>query len=264
MEAYDNEHQLETRKPCVVFRISGTFMYVIMLSMPLCAAIIAIGLSMIKDFQASTATACRVWNLFPSVSAAISCCTPQKYIWRLLIALHTAPRFMVACMYYNHYLAFRVAGSRRLFEIMVMVNSFLHVAENFCLLLLSVVGSDENYDIHEKSFIGFMIFSECYMLLTLAIFRWSRSGGPWSKQDLRSYSCKTVLAIFNVSSFLISIYFFFRHNTYCEPGMYSVFAVFEYFVIISNIAFHSSAMFEFGQGQLVFSETRVNNLLKSM
>lgn len=60
MEAYDNEHQLETRKPCVVFRISGTFMYVIMLSMPLCAAIIAIGLSMIKDFQASTATACRV------------------------------------------------------------------------------------------------------------------------------------------------------------------------------------------------------------
>ncbi len=34
----------------------------------------------------------------------------------------------------------------------------------------------------------------------------------------------------------------------------------EYFIILSNIAFHMTAIFEFGKGELVFSEAPVDKL----
>ncbi|KAK2150078.1 hypothetical protein LSH36_424g00004 [Paralvinella palmiformis] len=244
--------QSEPRKPCIIFRLNGTLMSMGILSLPLIAFLLSVIISMIKDFEQSTATHCRVWNLFPSISAAISCCTPQRYIWRLLIALHTAPRFMIACMYYNHYMAFSVSGNGVLYQMMVAVNSLLHVLENICLLTLSFVMSHENY--------GFMLFSLLYMFLTLVVFRWSRSGGPWTPKDLTSYRKKVSLAVFNMSVVIISVYFFFRHNWYCEPGMYSIYSFLEYLVVISNVAFHGTAVYEYGQGELVFCEVPLHKL----
>ena len=52
---------------------------------------------------------------------------------------------MIACMYYCHYMAFSVAGNRSLYQVVVAVNSLLHVMENLCLLMLSFVMSHENY-----------------------------------------------------------------------------------------------------------------------
>jgi len=42
----------------------------------------------------------QVPNILPSISAAISR-RPQCYMWRILIALHSAPRFMYAASYYG-------------------------------------------------------------------------------------------------------------------------------------------------------------------
>ena len=51
---------METRRPCIVFRIGGVLMSVGILSLPLIAFLFAVVVSIVKDFEASTATHCRV------------------------------------------------------------------------------------------------------------------------------------------------------------------------------------------------------------
>jgi len=37
-------------------------------------------------------------------------------------------------------------------------------------------------------------------------------------QERKSFRLKLSLMVFNVTCFLLAIYFFFRHNSYCESG----------------------------------------------
>ncbi len=41
-----------------------------------------------------------------------------------------------------------------------------------------------------------------------------------------------------------------RHNTYCEPGVYSLFALCEYVVVLSNMAFNYVIAMDFGERRL--------------
>lgn len=49
-------------------------------------------------------THCRVYNVIPSISA-ITGISPQRYLWRICIALHIGPRFAIAVVYRNYYRA---------------------------------------------------------------------------------------------------------------------------------------------------------------
>ena len=37
---------------------------------------------------------------------------------------------------------------------------------------------------------------------------------------------------------LVMVYFYYRHNTYCEPYMYSFFCLSEYSMVLINMAHH--------------------------
>ena len=70
-----------------------------------------------------------------------------------------------------------------------------------------------------------------------------------------------VLLLTHYLSIVISLYFYWRHNAYCEPGIYSggssepllalmtftllVFSLCEYIVILSNMAYHATSYFDF-------------------
>lgn len=108
------------------------------LSLPFCGFIFCIIYSMIFNFVDATSTHCGVDNYLPSVSASIGSFSPQKYIWRATIALHSTPRYIVALIYRDC-----MQGSKNLFK--------LSCIEITALLGLSIVSSTEN----------FSKFSEC-------------------------------------------------------------------------------------------------------
>ncbi|XP_077324003.1 acyltransferase PGAP2-like isoform X3 [Lithobates pipiens] len=179
--------------------------------LPLLGFLFCIVWSLLFNFTETTATHCGVPNYLPSISAAIGGVTPQRYVWRFSIGLHSAPRLLVAVAYLNFYVGTGVSSWA------CYLNFLLNVVEILCLLLLTYVSSNENHGIHQLAFSFFMFFSLGHMITTLRIWRKSRKLSV-SCEERRSYTYKKHLFLFNLLAFLISIVFYFRHNMYCEAG----------------------------------------------
>ncbi|XP_028322429.1 post-GPI attachment to proteins factor 2-like isoform X2 [Gouania willdenowi] len=218
------------------------------LLLPLVGLIVCLFISICFHFKESTYTHCQVANALPSISAAISL-TPQRYIWRGCVGLHSAPRFLFSFMYFSLYQRRLQGALLRLLGLMVLLCSLM---ENSGLLLLTYVASTENYELHKKGFIVFVLTSALYMLLTVGLcYIIQRKYVSLTGHELKSYRWKLRLFLFNISCCLAAAYFFRRHNQHCEPQVYSLFALFEYLVVLSNMAFHSTSCWDFTNTHLL-------------
>ncbi|CAG2101169.1 unnamed protein product, partial [Medioppia subpectinata] len=175
---------------------------VMAVTLPLVAMIVCIMWSLVYEFESSTSTHCGVNNYLPSVSAAIGAFAPQKYIWRLAIGLHSFPRYIIAYVYYNRYDSKLVFG--------------LNVVEITALLGLTYVSSTENFPFHSKCFQLFLMTAFVGMVLHLIKYRETKF--------------KRLMAVTNISAGCLAVYFYLRHNNYCETGVYTLFAFCEYLV----------------------------------
>ncbi|XP_076606455.1 acyltransferase PGAP2 [Chaetodon auriga] len=215
--------------------------------LPMTGLIACLFISLFYHFEDSTFTHCRVSNYLPSISSAISR-VPERYIWRCCIGLHSAPRYLTAVAYFNFY---RSRFSKRLLELLLSVLVLLcALAENTGLLLLTYVSSTETYNIHKNGFITFVSSSLVHMLITCRLWQVIRRHYV-NSEEITSYRWKVRLFLFNVSCCLAAAYFFRRHNKFCEEGVYTFFAFFEYMVVFSNIAFHLTAFWDFGSKEVV-------------
>ena len=89
----------------------------------------------------------QVKNYIPSISA-VTGITPQTYLWRIGIALHSAPRFAVGFMHYNYYsqrLGFVRECQRGFFKKLISLNFWLNTIENASLVGVTYVTNRENY-----------------------------------------------------------------------------------------------------------------------
>ncbi|XP_031551054.1 post-GPI attachment to proteins factor 2-like isoform X2 [Actinia tenebrosa] len=205
--------------------------------LPLVSSVSCVLLSILLHFDEVTKSHCRVPNYLPSISAATGDYSPEKYIWRIGIAYHSFMRLIVVILEHR-ILHNRIIGTPSTWFVwMTRIKSLLLVVENFALLMLTYVSSDDNYSVHEKSFILFMVAGMIHMLLS-CFLRYKSSKSPKSHEETKSFRRKVTLVGVNYGSFALAVYFFFRHNWYCESGVYSLFAFCEYIVVISNILFH--------------------------
>ncbi|XP_068122606.1 post-GPI attachment to proteins factor 2 isoform X2 [Hyperolius riggenbachi] len=233
------------RSTGIVFNMSCHTFAVGTIGLPLGGFLFCVFWSLLFNFSETTATHCGVPNYLPSISAAIGGATPQRYIWRFCIGLHSAPRLLVAVAYLNFYKASRGQSW------CCHVNFMFNVLEIFCLLLLTYVSSSENHVIHQLAFTLFMFFSLGYMILTLRIWKKSQKYNTVSVEEWRSYTWKKNLFLFNFIAFLGSLMCYVRHNMYCESGVYTMFALLEYLVVLSNMGFHLTAWWDFFNKELI-------------
>ncbi|XP_046894905.1 post-GPI attachment to proteins factor 2 [Hypomesus transpacificus] len=236
---------LDRDKPLI--RLPFTHFAVGTVLMALTGLIASIVISLMYHFEESTYTHCQVPNYLPSISASISL-VPERYIWRFCIGLHSAPRFLVAVAYFTFY---RGRFAKRQLDLLFSGLALLaSLAENVGLLMLTYVSSTETYSVHKYGFIVFIASSFLHMLITCRLWQVVKKYSL-NPEEMTSYRWKLRLFVFNVICLLATFYFFRRHNKYCEPGIYTFFALCEYLVVLSNMAFHMTAFWDFGNKEVM-------------
>ncbi|CAH3115071.1 hypothetical protein pdam_00006730 [Pocillopora damicornis] len=211
-------------------------------SLPLFSTALCVLIAVVWHFDETTRTHCKVPNFLPSISAAIGGNMPERFIWRVGIALHCLPRILIMPYslhkhYKNTQLGRKYSSTTWWFSLLNFVNGALHLVENGALLTLTYISSTDNFDVHEGSFIVFMASAILFMLLTCILFRLTATQ-PMTDEEYKLFKRKVGTMSFNCCSFGLAVYFYLRHNWYCEPYMYTLFALSEYLTVVSNIAFH--------------------------
>ena len=120
--------------------------------------------------------------------------------------------------------------------------------------------------IHKICFGGFILSSIVNMWLTYHLmFRcWKQSkAGNQEHPNYKSVEYSLILKnrILKANSIAIVglIYFYWRHNIYCEPYIYSMFCFVEYIIVLMNISYHFSGYYLlFGMDVRITSQELMN------
>lgn len=209
--------------------------------LPFMASIICV-LTTIIRYPNANYTHCEVTNFAPSISAAIGTFKPQRYIWQGCIALHCAPRFLFAFLHAHHF--HQRLPHTTLNAILVKLVLIVHVVEILGLLALTIVSSHENFPIHKTAFGTFIFCSLIYMCVS--VYLCCRAGySAQNHYERYAVILKKRFLRITLFSVILMLYFYWRHNEYCEPYVYSFFCICEYVIVLSNMAFHGTAYYDF-------------------
>lgn len=223
-----NNYKLLDKHDSALIEVAFPKIAIVTASLPFLAFIFCILWSLLFNFVDSTSTHCHVSNYLPSVSAAVGSYAPQKYVWRICIALHSTPRYVVMFMYYVQFHR----------SVLILLLNWVEIS---CLLGLTFISSTENFQVHATSFTSFILAN----LLGMFITPKRLIGTPKSRK------AKSFLRLTNMISIVFASYFYVRHNWHCEPGVYTLFALFEYIVVLSNIAYHFQAFHDFHDSRFI-------------
>eukprot|EP01125_Pyxidicula_operculata_P019293 TRINITY_DN6988_c0_g1_i2.p1 TRINITY_DN6988_c0_g1~~TRINITY_DN6988_c0_g1_i2.p1 ORF type:complete len:304 (-),score=18.25 TRINITY_DN6988_c0_g1_i2:77-988(-) len=196
-------------------------------------------LSYMYHYRSATSTHCNVPNVVPTISAATGGAYPEIWVFRLSILLMSGQRFVDGYILYSSFSKFLPASQLNSFANYLFI--WCHLMENFSLFGVSIVSSSEVYWIHELSFILWIFFQLAKSILHMFMFR--RAYPNHLKMEFRTpWFSQVVSFSVNVLCLFLAGIVFYYHNKTCLPYVYSVFAVLEYTIVLSNITFNYSMM----------------------
>ena len=185
--------------------------------------------SLAYNYEKATYTHCEVPELLPSISSVIGGFELQKFVWTFSVAITTGPR-IVFCKLKEINLGEKYSSHKRF----IRCNFYLNVTEILCLLTLSLVPSSEIFLLHATAFSVFILTSLLSMTMVTYYIK-----------DTRNRRMKKNIVTISWVCVCLAFYFYNRHNEYCEPYIYTGFAMCEYLVVGSNMVWHSLTVSRF-------------------
>ena len=99
------------------------------------------------------------------------------------------------------------------------------------LLGLSLVSSQEQFEVHKFCFTAFILFASLYMCITTYLFnshysgynvRSSPLGHLGVQNEVKSYHYKELILKVNAVILILMVLFYWLHNSSCRPYMYNI------------------------------------------
>ncbi|KAF5294639.1 hypothetical protein FQA39_LY02771 [Lamprigera yunnana] len=227
---------------------------IITIACPVLAILICLLTAVIYQAEDVHETHCRVYNIIPSISA-ITGVSPQKYLWRISIALHIGPRFIIAAVFKAYHentinpgADLKIQDAARKW---LSITFWMDIIEIGSLCGVTYISNVENYPIHEKLFITFMISSLTHMLASIVATKKVAETGNTYEYFRRTITIKLILFIISIIFTVGLVGFFLEHRYLCHDMAFSWFALCEYLVALANMAFHITIIFDFPTEYLV-------------
>lgn len=183
---------------------------------------------------------------FPSVSAAIGDRYPERSLFQVLIAVTAGPRFLLLALNYM-----TAAGNR---PVLAAIGGICGVLRTFTCGGWVYITSTDDHDWHDIFMIGYIVLTIPWTICTsVASPNGSlvRCGRSWT-------------AITFFATLVPLVYWFIQHKVHVRPGAYSIYAYFEWALIILDVAFDTWSAVDFAELQItVGSEVSVKRVEKA-
>lgn len=177
---------------------------------------------------------------FPSVSAAIGDRYPERSFFQVLIACTSGPRFIL--IFLNFLISLQASKTKTSFTLL-----FSGILRTFTCGGWVYVTSTDDHDWHDISMIG-------YILLTI----------PWTiaitvtspkKSSVRTGRAITAIAFFG--TLVPLVYWFIQHKVHVRPGAYSIYAYFEWSLILLDVGFDTWSIIDFKKIEITLNSTGI-------
>ncbi|KAF2155345.1 calcofluor white hypersensitive protein [Myriangium duriaei CBS 260.36] len=175
---------------------------------------------------------------FPSVSATIGDRYPERSVFMVFIAITSGPRFLLVALYY--FMTARPNSSLPKFVAGVGIFRTLTCGG------WTYVTSTDDHDWHD-------IFMISYLVATLP---WTLGCLALSPPNPRAVYWRKVFAGSFFATLIPLIYFFIQHKVHRVPGAYTIYAFFEWSLVLLDVAFDAVTALDFNSFELVIKDVK--------
>ncbi|KAF8475983.1 calcofluor white hypersensitive protein [Kalaharituber pfeilii] len=156
---------------------------------------------------------------FPSVSATIGDRYPERSVFQLLIAVTSGPRFALVLLWY--------LLTARPNSFLPKFLLFTGLSRTFLCGGWVYITSTDDHQWHDIFMISYLVFTLPWTLGCLAL----------SPMNAQAIKYRKILASAFFGTLVPLIYFFIQHKVHKVPGAYTIYAFFEWSLILFDVGF---------------------------
>ncbi|KAK5172920.1 Protein cwh43 [Saxophila tyrrhenica] len=175
---------------------------------------------------------------FPSVSATIGDKYPERSVFQIFIAICSGPRFMLVFLWYC--MSNRKDSSLSKFVAGVGVFRTLTCGG------WTYITSTDDHDWHD-------IFMISYLVATLP---WTIGCTMLSPPNPEAIKYRKYLASAFFGTLVPLVYFFIQHKVHRVPGAYTIYAFFEWSLVLLDVGFDTVTVMDFSSFEIVVKDVK--------